>query len=76
MDAAQCKMARVGLGWRALDLSKASGVATATIARFELGKNVSDESREKLVKALSDAGAQFSRRSGRIGVTIPEDLSP
>lgn len=73
MDARQCKMARAGLGWRALDLAKASGVATATIARFELGKPISDANREKLANALKAAGAQFLRKSGRIGTTVPEE---
>jgi transcriptional regulator with XRE-family HTH domain len=72
MDAKQCRMARTGLGWRALDLSTAAGVATATIARFELGRAISDDSHRKLEKALIDAGAQFHRKPGRVGVTVPE----
>lgn len=72
MDAAQCKMARAGLGWRALDLANASGVATATIARFELGRDISSENHAKLVEALTKAGAQFSRKAGRKGVVVPE----
>ena len=72
MNAKQSRMARSGLGWRASDLAAAAGVGTATVARFELGETVASESVEKMRKALADAGADFSRRSGRIGVTVPE----
>jgi transcriptional regulator with XRE-family HTH domain len=72
MNAKQCRMARAGIGWRALDLATAAGVGHATVARFELGEAVADETRDKLEKALSDAGASFSRRSGRLGVMVPE----
>ena len=65
-------MARAGLGWRAKDLANAAGVGSATVARFELGENIASESRDKLRQALVDAGAQFSHRSGRVGVTVPE----
>jgi transcriptional regulator with XRE-family HTH domain len=71
MDATQCKMARAGLGWSARDLARESGVATATIARFELGRPISELNRDKLSKALADAGAQFSQKTGRIGVEVP-----
>lgn len=65
-------MARAALGWRAQDLADASGVGPATIARFELGRDIAEENRAKLRDALQQAGAQFSRRSGRVGVTVPE----
>ena len=65
-------MARAGIGWRAKDLAEAAGVGPATVARFELGETVADETRAKLERALLDGGAQFSARSGRIGVTVPE----
>jgi hypothetical protein len=49
----------------------AADVGRATAARFELGESVSDESRDKLEAALIKAGAQFSARSGRVGVSVP-----
>jgi len=72
MDATQCRMARTGLGWRAQDLADKAGVGYATVARFEAGSAIADESRQKIEQALADAGAQFSKRSGRVGVTVPE----
>jgi transcriptional regulator with XRE-family HTH domain len=65
-------MARNGLGWTLSDLAKAAGVGRATAARFELGEPVSDTVHTKLEKALTDAGAQFTRRAARVGVTVPE----
>lgn len=72
MDATQCRMARSGLNISGRDLAKLAGVGYATLARFEAGANIADESRDKLRKALLDAGAQFARRAGRVGVTVPE----
>ncbi len=72
MDRAQCRMARVGLGWRGKDLAERAGVGQATLARFELGETIAEASRAKIEKALADAGVQFTDRGGRIGVSVPE----
>jgi len=72
MTPKQSRMARSGLSWRASDLASAAGVGTATVARFELGETVAADSVEKMRKALADAGADFTRRTGRVGVTVPE----
>ena len=65
-------MARNGLGWRAQDLADKAGVGYATVARFEAGANIADASRAKLAAALEAGGAEFARRAGRVGVTVPE----
>lgn len=65
-------MARSGLGWQAKELAERAGVSYPSLHRFEAGQAVADETRDKLERALAGAGAQFSRRSGRIGVTVPE----
>lgn len=72
MNAKQSRMARSGLGWRASDLAAAAGVGTATVARFELGETVAPESIDKMRAALAGAGADFSHKAGRVGVTVPE----
>lgn len=66
------KMAKAALGWSAKDLAAAAGLGYATIARFEAGRTVDDDSIGKMRKALVDAGADFTRRAGRVGVTVPE----
>jgi len=65
-------MARMGLIWLANDLAKASGLTRVTIARFESGHPMSPASIEKMRAALEAAGVEFTRKAGRIGVTIPE----
>lgn len=72
MTPKQCKMARAGLNWRAADLSDKCGISRVTIARFEGGNPVDGDSVEKMQKALADAGADFTRRAGRVGVSVPE----
>ncbi|WP_215350711.1 helix-turn-helix domain-containing protein [Sphingopyxis soli] len=72
MTPTQCKMARVGLGFSADILSEKCGVSRVTIARFESGNAVAAASVDAILKALADAGADFTRRAGRIGVTVPE----
>lgn len=68
----QCKMARVGLGLSAENLSEKSGVSRVTIARFESGNPVASASVDAILAALADAGAGFTKRAGRVGVTVPE----
>ncbi|MGR4893327.1 multiprotein-bridging factor 1 family protein [Sphingopyxis sp. LARHCG72] len=65
-------MARTGLGMSADDLSQKSGVSRVTIARMESGKPVADASIAAVEKALSDAGADFTHRKGKVGVEVPE----
>lgn len=72
MTPTQSRMARVALKWTTDDLATNAGVGRMTVARFERGDSVAAETVEKLRKALADAGADFSRRAGRVGVTVPE----
>lgn len=72
MNAKQCKMARVGLGISAAELAAKAGVGYATVARFETGANIAAESRERVEQAFIGAGVTFPRRSGLVGVMVPE----
>lgn len=67
-------MARAALEWSLPDLAAKSGVARITCARFETGKGgaVSPDAIAKMQKALAEAGADFTRKSGKIGVLVPE----
>ena len=65
-------MARVGLKWTTDDLAEKANVGRMTVARFERGDNVAESSIDKMRDALSRAGADFSRKSGKIGVAVPE----
>lgn len=64
-------MARAGIGWKAQELAERAGVSYPSVHRFEAGQAVAADTRAKLEKALLDAGAEFSTRAGRIGVTVP-----
>lgn len=72
MTPIQCKMARMGLNWLANDLAKASGLTRVTIARFESGHPMAPTSIDKMRAALEAAGADFTRKSGKVGVAVPE----
>ena len=65
-------MARAALQWSLHDWAKAAKVSRMTCARFELGETIAEESVAKLRDALIEAGADFTRRAGRLGVTVPE----
>lgn len=64
-------MARAGLGWSAHDLADKAGIGYATVARFESGGTISDESFGKIDAALKAAGVSLSGAKGRVGVSIP-----
>ncbi len=66
-------MARVGLNLSGRDFAKIAGVGYATLARFESGSDINDETRAKIEAALEQAGASFATKAGRVGVTVPKD---
>lgn len=72
MNATQCRMARSGLNISGRELATLAGVGYATLARFEAGADITPENRNKIERALTAAGAQFSIRAGRIGASVPE----
>lgn len=65
-------MARSGLRWTTDDLAHAAGVSRISVARLERGDKMDQRTIDVLVAAMEKAGAQFIRRAGQIGVTIPE----
>lgn len=73
MNARQCKMARDGLGITGRDLAELSGVPYATLARFEAGANIREDTRQRLEEVLASKGVQFIFGAGRFGATVPHD---
>ena len=56
----QCRMARAGLHWSQVELSRRSGVAPATIAAFERGlRKTYPRTIRDLKVALETAGVKF-----------------
>ena len=59
----QCRMARAGLHWSQVELSRRSGVAPATIAAFEKGiRKPYPRTIRDLETALVEAGIEFLNR--------------
>lgn len=65
-------MARVGLGLKVEELAAAAGVSYPTLNRLEKGDAVAAASRAKVMRVLLEAGAEFSYRSKRLGVAVPD----
>jgi len=59
MTPEQCRMARSALKWSLDDLTAASGLGRATLARLELGQTVSADTIAKARASLEAAGIHF-----------------
>ncbi|GGD54363.1 helix-turn-helix domain-containing protein [Croceicoccus pelagius] len=64
-------MARDGLGLTGRELAELAGVPYATLARFEAGANIRTDTLDRVEAALRAKGAEFTKRAGRIGATVP-----
>ncbi|MCP9232294.1 helix-turn-helix transcriptional regulator [Mesorhizobium sp. LMG 17147] len=64
MNAVQCKMARVALGWGTRDLARNTGVSPDTVARFERGEQLKDSTVAALRVTFEAAGIEFIPENG------------
>lgn len=64
MNAIQCKMARVALGWGVRELAQIAKVSTQTVTRFERGEQLRDGTVRTLRSAFEDAGIEFIPENG------------
>ena len=74
LTAAQCRMARAGLGLSITETSKASLVSRATITRFESGSEIKPVLRsalrsafERLGAVITDSGVEITQKRGGEG---------
>jgi predicted transcriptional regulator len=74
LTAAQCRMARAGLGLSITEASKASLVSRATISRFESGSEIKPVLRsalraafERLGAIITDNGVEITQKRGGEG---------
>ena len=74
LTAAQCRMARAGLGLSITEASKVSLVSRATITRFESGNEIKPVLRsalraafERLGAVITDSGVEIARKRGGEG---------
>lgn len=59
MTPTQSRMARAALGWTLTDLSEASGIGRATVARFENGHEVRSENVAEMRAAFEAKRVRF-----------------
>lgn len=64
IDAIQCKMARVALGWGVRELADAAHVATQTVTRMEKGDRLKPQTVQAIRAALEAAGIEFIPQNG------------
>jgi transcriptional regulator with XRE-family HTH domain len=71
IEPAQIRAARALLGWRQEDLSKASGIGTATVRRIESSNRSAYVSTlSRIQTALETAGILFIDDDGRAGLGV------
>jgi transcriptional regulator with XRE-family HTH domain len=71
-----CRMARSGLRWTVNELARQSGISPRTIARFELGGRVAQQTLAAIKTTLEDAGAQFIDGEEAVGVLLRQRARP
>jgi len=71
MNAVQCKMARVALGWGTRDLARNADVSPDTIARMERGEQLKSSTVSAIRLAFEAAGIKFiPENGGGVGVRL------
>ena len=71
MNAVQCKMARVALGWGTRDLARNADVSPDTVARMERGEQLKSSTVSAIRLALEAAGIEFiPENGGGVGVRL------
>ncbi len=65
---AQIRAGRALVGWSQQDLAAGAGTSRRTVASFELGMRVSEESVSAMAAALARVGVEFTDRNGAKGV--------
>ena len=59
MNGAQCKLARVALGWGVRELARIAGVSTQTVSRLERGEPLKDNTVATIKLVFEEAGIEF-----------------
>lgn len=77
MNAIQCKLARVALGWGVRDLASAANVSTQTISRLERGELLRDATLDGIKQVFEFAGIEFIENSSDcFGIMIKKPHPP
>lgn len=71
MNAIQCKMARVALGWGTRDLAQNANVSPDTVARLERGEQLKSSTIAAIQAVFEAAGVEFiPENGGGVGVRL------
>lgn len=70
MNALQCKLARVALGWGVRELAAAAKVSTQTISRLERGEQLRPNTVASIQIVLETAGVVFIPENSERGVGV------
>jgi len=77
MNAIQCKLARIALGWGVRELAQAANVSTQTISRLERGDQLRNGTVDGIRQVLEDAGIEFILEDGDgYGIRIKKPQLP
>ncbi len=76
MQAVQCRMARVALGWGVRQLAEAAKVSPDTVARLERGEELRERTVDAIRTALEAAGVAFiAENGGGAGVRLKKSTA-
>ncbi|MFS8049173.1 helix-turn-helix domain-containing protein [Rhizobium sp. BR 314] len=77
MNAIQCKMARVALGWGTRDLAENANISPDTVARLERGEQLKDSTIAAIRAVFEAAGVEFiPENGGGVGVRLAKRTKP
>ena len=69
---AQCRGARVMLGWSQQELADKAGISVRSLVYFEMGKREPyKRTMASLIACFEAAGVEFTAGGGRVGVAVP-----
>jgi len=73
---AQCRAARALLNWSQIELAERAGIQVLALRRFETGRTDPRAStRDKIEKALADAGIELLEADAQVGVKLHQGRS-
>ena len=64
MNAVQCKMARVALGWGVRELAEKAQISTQTVSRLERGETLRQATVDTIRSTFEAAGIRFIPENG------------
>ncbi|MBZ7927120.1 helix-turn-helix transcriptional regulator (plasmid) [Ensifer adhaerens] len=70
MNAIQCKLARVAMGWGIRELAAAAGVSIQTVSRLERGEELRTRTLDRMRQVFEAAGIEFICDGNGFGIMI------